>query len=393
MRFVFISIAILVFSIQAGFCQCPVITNAMVNSCGTTEGINEFVVFTTTASDVAGAYQLNYGSNNPPSVSSTGIMPGANASAKTGAGSITGASCTIHEVTGPTTIIPANSKVIFIPASFDQQYDVTGLCNGQDIYVVYINTTAPPAKWASNGTLANDPSGNRYLQIEYNGNACTDNISTYKYGWSSDKDGNFLSWDANGIAAYTNHGCTTITTPVKLISFIAALSGNKANVSWQAATEFNSKNFVVEKSTDGINFYSINTIPITGNSSTVKNYTISDYALAQGLNFYRLETIDIDGSTSYSQIVKVTNTGNDGNIKVYPTITTGQINIEWNTPYQGNTSIIIFDCLGRVLIKKQLSAITGANYYQLNTEQLPSGNYALKIFDSNQSGVVKFTKQ
>ena len=159
------------------FCQCPIINNAMVNSCGATEGNNEFVIFTTTTTDFAGGYQVNYGSGNPPSVSSTGIMPGSNASVKSGSGSIMASGgCTIHEIISPGTTIPAGSRVIFIPAAFDQQYDVSAICNGTDIYVVYINTSQSPAKWASNGTLANSPTGSRYLQVQYNGQLCPDNV-------------------------------------------------------------------------------------------------------------------------------------------------------------------------------------------------------------------------
>ncbi len=192
------------------FAQCPVINSAMINSCGASEGINEFVVFTTTASATTGSYTLHYGSANPPS-SGTAKLYGSNATTKTGPGSITASSCTINEVTSPSTVIPANSIVIFIPSDFETLYDVSALCGGGSIYVVYINRAGT---WQPGGNLANNPgSGDRYLQITNGANACTSGVRTYTFGWPSDADGNAISWNAAGVPTYVNNGCTVIPPP------------------------------------------------------------------------------------------------------------------------------------------------------------------------------------
>jgi gliding motility-associated-like protein len=193
--------------------QCPVINGAIVNSCssGTGEGVNEFVVFTTTASATASAYTLYYGSNNPPTTGPTGHLSGLDISAKTGTGNFTG--CTIIEVTSPATTIPSGSTIIFIPADFDQQYDISGLCSGSTIYIVYINRTGGHSTWAAGGVLANTPAGNRYIQIINGASTCTSNIRTYDNGWSSNSDGNAVWWDNSGTATYNNHSCSTIVPP------------------------------------------------------------------------------------------------------------------------------------------------------------------------------------
>ena len=131
--------------------QCPVINSAMINACATapstSEGINEFVLFTTTASATAGAYTLSYGVNNPPA----GGMPvnnlaGSNARTKNGIGNIiTTNGCIINQVTSSATVIPAASQVIFVPSNFDTDYDVTAICTSGTIYVVYIDITAAPS--------------------------------------------------------------------------------------------------------------------------------------------------------------------------------------------------------------------------------------------------------
>nr|WP_287424193.1 hypothetical protein [Candidatus Brachybacter algidus] len=44
------------------------------------------------------------------------------------------------------------------------------------------------------------------------------------------------------------------TLPVKLTAFTAILNNNKVDLKWTTASEVNVSHFVVEKSTDGINY-------------------------------------------------------------------------------------------------------------------------------------------
>jgi len=184
----------------------------MVNSCGGSEGVNEFILFTTTASATAGSYTLYYGSNNPPSAGATGTLAGTNAAPKAGSGTITSSTgCTIVEVTTGSTVIPANSNVIFIPSDFDANYDVSGFCaSGSTLYVVYITRGSG---WSAGGTLANNPSGSRYIQIVNGSNTCTSNVRSFSAGWSSNTDGNAVSWSSSGTATYINNGCNIVPPP------------------------------------------------------------------------------------------------------------------------------------------------------------------------------------
>lgn len=235
---------------HVAYSQCPVINSAMVNSCGASEGINEFVVFTTTASATAGSYTLHYGSANPPS-SGTAKLLGSNATTKSGPGNITSSSCTINEVTNPSTVIPTGSIVIFIPSDFETQYDVSALCGSGSIYVVYINRAGT---WQSGGNLANNSgSSDRYIQVTNGANTCTAGVRTYHFGWAADTDGNALSWNAAGVVNYVNNGCTVIppppgvnitpTTPISVcnnattatFSYTATGSPDKYSLDWNAA--------------------------------------------------------------------------------------------------------------------------------------------------------------
>jgi hypothetical protein len=204
-------------NLSSAVASCPIIEGAMINSCGTNEGPNEFLVFSTTSAAAVSAYTLYYGSGSTPKSSASAILAGDAATSKTGSGSVV-SSCTVTYVTSPSTVIPANSRVVFIPSDLDQAYDLSALCNGGNLYVAYIDRSAGSSSWSLGGNFANS-AGDRYLQLVNSSSTCTSNIVSYNSSnFSSNADGNFVSWDASGNATYSNNGCSvvppTCTTPI-----------------------------------------------------------------------------------------------------------------------------------------------------------------------------------
>ncbi|MFT3680524.1 MAG: hypothetical protein QM791_09650 [Ferruginibacter sp.] len=384
--------------------QCPVINGALVNACaidGVTEGINEFIYFTTGASGTVSLYKLSYGSRNPPaSQSPTGYLAGADASLKTGPGSIiVQPGCTIHEITSSSAIIPANSSVVFIPNNFDQLYDLSALCKNGDLYIVYINintATTTASKWLPGGTLANSATTARHIQLEYNGNTCTGNIRSYDALWAKpgngpEAEGNSLAWDDQNNISFPNNGCSVIVTPVKLVSFNAAKKGENALLSWQTASELNTKEYQVELSTDGNHFRTIGTVLAAENSSEVRNYLFLDKSIPKYNNFYRLKIIDANGSFTYSPVTYLSFIGN-APIKAYPVIATNNLNVDLNAARREVITAVIFDHTGRSLATKKIQIITGYNKMIFPVNNFPKGEYLIRLEGENIHFTARFIK-
>lgn len=370
--------------------QCPVINGAMVNSCGPSEGINEFVIFTTTAQAAVSNYKLNYGSNNPPSNSPSGVMSGQSATTKTGAGSVTaGSGCTLTEVTSPSTVIPSGSVVIFVPSDLDNNYDLSNLCNGGALYVVYIDRTDSPSSWNDLGTFANNANGSRYLQIVNGSNNCTSSVATFTNGWATNTDGNYVAW-VSGSPVYLNGGCTVILTPVKLVSFAGSINNSVSKLVWQTANEFNTKSFNVQWSTDGVNFTTVGSLPSKGNES-VANYAFS-HATVSAYNYYRLQIEEVDGSYAYSTIVKLTNSPADKSFKTFLDDTRSNLIVTWTGNASPTADIMVYDKLGRLLIKKMVSSVNGYNTAYLDAKVLANGAYTVKLINNNKTLVNRFVK-
>jgi hypothetical protein len=95
------------------------------------------------------------------------------------------------------------------------------------------------------------------------------------------------------------------TLPVKLVSFNATKENASVKLIWSTSQEVNTREFVVERSTDGVNFEKINTVNARGNSTTGTSYQAGDVKPATGNNYYRLRTVDFDGKVEFSKIIKI----------------------------------------------------------------------------------------
>lgn len=389
------SILLFVFGGLVANAQCPSIDGAMINSCGslaTNEGINEFVVFTTSAAYKAKDYTFYYGSSSNVANNPTNKLLGSKATTKKSSTGKFTASCNVIEVTNPETEIPANSRVVFIPATFDTLYDVSALCLNNAVYVVYIDATS--SEWSANGSMANKPSGNRYLQITVPSNNCSSGVRSYNYGWSDDVDGNFVTWTATGQATYVNNGCTQIVTPVTLQNFTATPQGQDVLLNWNTASEINAAYFTIERSANDGKFQSVGTVQATGNSSNLSAYNYTDKQLEAGIYLYRLKMVDADGSFKYSNVVRVNFYASEFAIaSVYPQPVTNLLNVTLSSLKAGKLQVSIFDITGKLLSQDAQTVIRGMNLLQINTANLSQGTYVLRI-TANDGKVItnRFTK-
>lgn len=94
------------------------------------------------------------------------------------------------------------------------------------------------------------------------------------------------------------------------VHYSAPLSGAEYQIGnllvWSTAFEKNSQTFVIEKSTDGINFTKTGLIDAAGYSHESKNYRFLDIGVDDKQLIYRLKQVDEDGTASYSQSILIT---------------------------------------------------------------------------------------
>ncbi|MGV3539466.1 MAG: hypothetical protein ACO1OQ_06615, partial [Rufibacter sp.] len=106
-----------------------------------------------------------------------------------------------------------------------------------------------------------------------------------------------------GTMAVEGYSPSTGTLPVTLTSFTSASQTSQVVLTWITASEKDNKEFVVERSTDAVNFAPIETIAGNGTTTTLQHYTFKDAAPVAGISYYRLKQIDFDGAFEYSKVI------------------------------------------------------------------------------------------
>ncbi|MBC7485832.1 MAG: T9SS type A sorting domain-containing protein [Cytophagaceae bacterium] len=175
-------------------------------------------------------------------------------------------------------------------------------------------------------------------------------------------------------------------TPVTLIDFSIYKEDNNSFLNWQTSNEINTKEFIIERSLDGIKFDSIGfTLAINkGQKNTNYNYIIP--IINNESSYYRLKILDFDGYMEYSNIVYMYN--ENENFNIYPTSFTNNIDIKTITKNINPILIQIVNSNGVELYKETHS---NGNSIQINTEQWPLGIFIVRIV--NIDGKNEFIKK
>lgn len=204
--------------------------------------------------------------------------------------------------------------------------------------------------------------------------------------------------DINGTRMYLNAFLTPAAFPAcpvngplaaKIISFTAGKTSNNQHVQllWTTAQEMNTKEYVIERSLNGIDYSELSRTPANGNSNRELNYSAIDNSPATGKNFYRLVEVDRSGVLTYSGIVAVKFGAAKSAIEVFPNPAMNFVNIRlYNLPLKNN-AVTVTDIQGKQVVA--LSSVSGNNI-RLDVRGLGSGSYFVRIL--TESGEVVQSK-
>ena len=208
----------------------------------------------------------------------------------------------------------------------------------------------------------------------------------------------YASRDAAGLYDPTPATVTinwNFTLPVKLISFTGRLNGTKVDLNWVTASEYNTKHFEVERSSDGQSFEKMTTVGARGNSSSATSYDLADTQPLKPITYYRLKIIDFDGKFEYSNIVIIRIENSVQLVtKVAPNPFTGRVDVYLTLTHSSNVDFVFFDISGRIVFKKTVKGLKGFNWFTINDlEKLQSAPYMLHIKTDDATIVEKLIKQ
>lgn len=220
-----------------------------------------------------------------------------------------------------------------------------------------------------------------------NGNIIEDKNVSAIGSYSSD----FTETNGDWIAQMATFRSTS-AMPIELISFDGSADGAVNDINWNVATQTNNDKFVIDKSSDALNWITLTTINGAGNSSEAITYSCTDnnpYAIT----YYKLTQFDFDGKSQMFNIIPVNNNYLNKNISVYPNPFKNYITIEISVTIETNYDIRVFGMGGSVLFSKNVPVESGTFTYLLDTSTFPAGIYSISIvslYSSLSKTIVKY---
>lgn len=182
--------------------------------------------------------------------------------------------------------------------------------------------------------------------------------------------------------------------PIKVFYFNAAKSSLGNTLNWSAACSSTSATFDIERSADGKNFTSINSITATQERCNLP-FTYSDNNTLSGNAFYRIKIIDTEGKINYSSIVKLGNQQKDMQLTAMlpnPVSNTAQLSI--TTSKKDNVQLAIVSVDGKMVYSNTVQVQTGSSVVSIDVSGLSKGTYIIKgVFGDGQTNAIKFIKQ
>ena len=178
-------------------------------------------------------------------------------------------------------------------------------------------------------------------------------------------------------------------TPVSLVNFEALQNGCNSSLQWQTSFEQNLDYFGIEYSTDGTNFKSLNSVTAKDLASgSSYQYRVPSSGV---IGYYRLKMADYDGNYKLSNVVSINPCNNISTLSVAPNpISQGEnIMITLYSPDNNSKRAIIevFDANGAAILKQNASISQGNNLISINSSNMMSGVYLIRISDGNNIGI------
>jgi hypothetical protein len=196
---------------------------------------------------------------------------------------------------------------------------------------------------------------------------------------------------SNGFSGFGAGVPGSFVLPLTITNFEGQANHGTVLLNWNTSNEINTKNFNIEKSVDGSNYYVIGTVNASGNSNSIKKYSFTD--ANPGIdNYYRLHSYDVDGSNKLSKVVRIRMDNINQNIFVVNNPFHNNLTVRMAVTPQQKISCELTSVSGAVILKQEYSP---SSVLQIDLSHYPvvNGIYTLKMLIDNKVYVRKVIRQ
>ncbi|HSZ24783.1 MAG TPA: T9SS type A sorting domain-containing protein, partial [Cytophagaceae bacterium] len=172
--------------------------------------------------------------------------------------------------------------------------------------------------------------------------------------------------------------------PVSLLNFTGNYKNGQTALQWSTASETNNNYFEVQRSNDGIHFYTIGKVKGNGTTLSYSSYSYTDNGTTNEIMYYRLIQYDLDGKNTYSNTIAV-NPGLSAPV-VSPNPFSNSILVSFQS--EEPVQLKVLDILGRVVETKTMEQ----NSITLG-ESLNKGSYIISVNTSTENYYYRVIKE
>lgn len=190
-----------------------------------------------------------------------------------------------------------------------------------------------------------------------------------------------LSSLTGGGLAYTV-GTNSVVLPVKWFSFDVSKEGDRSHLVWFTASEKNTDEFIVERSTpENKEWKTIARVKAAGQSQDLRGYDSYDENPEGGLNYYRIKQVDFDQSFDYSEVKSLYFVGGLANSTVvFPNPNAGEFTVQFSNPMVVQSVSLLSS--GGQLVKAWDSKNFGAG--NIKVRNISAGTYILRVIANDE---------
>jgi hypothetical protein len=205
-----------------------------------------------------------------------------------------------------------------------------------------------------------------------------------------------------GITSFSYFGVgSTGTLPVELLTFTAERKGREVSLDWATASEHNNDYFIIERSTDNINYTVVGKVQGQGTTAKTTAYQLMDDVSTLISNkikvaYYRLKQVDLDGSINEAKTVNVDISEDLSGMTVTanPNPFQHSLAININIAKQEKVTLQVTDMTGKLITEQVVEAASGSNQIMLQgLENLKAGMYFVNVMGATEISTIKVVKQ
>lgn len=186
--------------------------------------------------------------------------------------------------------------------------------------------------------------------------------------------------------------CLIIVLPVSLASFSAECHENKSiKLSWTTYSEINNDYFIIEKSTNGFDYYETGTVDGSGNSAVLNNYEFYDTEISTRVFYYRLKQVNFNGEFTFSKVISIPGCQSNPGFDFHFVLNGSSLIISSDNPdIESPVNLIVFNSLGQMVFKQPLVFTQESDDNSVKLPRMSTGIYFVQITSRGNSFSGKF---